>query len=62
MVNNGPKNGRTSTRANCDEGWMVGKETCEVRTTGVKSAEAENEEVKERELYPPPLLVVQTEK
>lgn len=35
---------------------------CVIKRTGAESAEGGNEEEKERELYPPPLLVVQTEK
>lgn len=35
---------------------------CVTRRTGTESAEGRNEEVKERELYPPPLLLVQTER
>lgn len=52
---------QTSTRVNCDEEWMIRKKDV-IRGTGVESAEAENGEEKERELYPPPLLVVRTEK
>lgn len=50
---------QTSTGVNRDEGWL-GKERV-TRRTGAECAEEENEGGKERELYPPPLLVVQTE-
>lgn len=61
MVNNGKKGEKqTSTGVNCDEGWL-GKERV-TRRTGAECAEAEKWGGKERELYPPPLLVVQTEK
>lgn len=56
------KTGKTSTEVNCDEGWMRRKERCVVRRTGTESAVGENDEEKDRELYPPPLLVVQTER
>lgn len=41
-------------------GWTGNR--CVTRRTGTESAEGRNEDVKERELYPPPLLVVQTER
>lgn len=48
MVNNGKR------------GW-IGKR-CVVRGSGTESAEGETDEEKGRELYPPPLLVVQKER
>lgn len=61
MVNNGNIEGRTSTDVSSGVGWMKRKQMCDLKNRH-RECRRRNEEVKERELYPPPLLVVQTER